>query len=232
MSTEQPFYKSLFPLKMNLQYFAEADPPADPPGEPNDPPSDPPADPPKDPEPEPKTYDEAYVKKLRTEAARHRTEKQQLKDQQDQNQQDMMKKVFAAFGLEPDPNKEFDKQLATAQQGAQEAETKANERLIRAEVKMKSAELGVIDDETAFVLMARDNVKINDYGSVEGVKESLETLIKNKPFLKGQAQQNIGSASNPGGGGGTQSDEEWGKEQAKKRSEKAQPAGGFNPWGN
>lgn len=178
----------------------------------------------------PKTYDEEYVKKLRSEAAKYRTKAKELEDQSNKQQQDLMKKIFDLFGLQPDPDKNFEKQLEDAKQKAQEAERKANDRLIRAEVKFLSAELGIIDADAAYALMAKENIKVNDDGTVEGVKEALEALVKAKPYLKGEQKRNVGTGTNPGGGNQPMSDEEWGKKMAEERSKRATSDNAFDPW--
>jgi len=151
-----------------------------------------------------KTYDEAYVKKLRDEAAGHRTKVKDLEQKLAGASQETMAKVLKALGLEPDPNKNYEQQLADANKKAQEAEEKANQRLIKAEVKVISAQLGIIDSDAALALMDKGKVKVNDSGDVEGAKEALEALLKDKPYLKGQPDNNkVGSGSNPAGGGGT-----------------------------
>lgn len=182
-----PFYKKLLPL--NLQFFNDEPPAGD--DDPKDPTDDNPDDDPKD---EPKQFDEAYVEKLRKEAAKYRTKAKDLESQSKHQQQETVKKVFEALGLEPDPNKEFEKQLSEAQTKAQEAEQRANERLIKAEIKALSSELGIVDANVAFQLMNRDEVQINDEGEVEGAKKALEALLEAKPFLKKE-----NSPSNGGG---------------------------------
>ncbi|NLL02631.1 MAG: hypothetical protein GX265_06420, partial [Mollicutes bacterium] len=105
---------------MDLQLFADPEPQGDPTPEP---------------EPqEPKTFDETYVKELRTEAAKYRTKAKELEQQLQTLPGEITGKVLAALGLEPDPQKNFDQQLAEANKKAQEAEKRANERLVRAEV--------------------------------------------------------------------------------------------------
>lgn len=59
----------------------------------------------------------------------------------------------------------------------------ANERLISAEVRVLCSELGIVDSDAALILMSRDGVKVNDNGTVEGVKEALEALKTAKPYL-------------------------------------------------
>ena len=164
-----PLYKSFLPL--NLQFFADPDP--------TDPSN--PQDPPKD--PEPKVYDEEYVEKLRKENAKYRTKAKDLETTSQTAQQDLMKKVFETFGINPDPNLEFEKQLSLARQQAQEAEQRANDKLIRAEIKSIGAELGVVDPDVAYLLVGKDSLSVKEDGTVEGVKEALEKVITEKPYL-------------------------------------------------
>lgn len=64
---------------------------------------------------------------------------------------------------------------------------KANQRLIRAEVKSVAADLKIIDADAAFALMDRTGVSVEDDDRVIGVKAALESLIKSKPYLVGKA---------------------------------------------
>jgi|GEM_PF-3130431 len=155
-------------LSLDLQFFAD----------PNDPPNDPPQDP-----PAPKMYDEDYVKKLRDEAAKYRTKAKELETNSQTQQQEMLNKVFTALGINPDPNLEFEKQLTAAQQAAQDAEKRANEKLIRAEVKSISADLNIIDAEAAYLFADKAAFSVKEDGSVEGVREALEKVIQEKPYL-------------------------------------------------
>ncbi|WP_273125835.1 phage scaffolding protein [Bacillus weihaiensis] len=163
-------------LKLDLQYFAE---PNDPQPEPNDPqPQD----------PQPKVYDEAYVKKLRDEAAKYRTKAKDLEGQTQTQQQELLKQVLGVLGIDPDPNQEFEKQLSAAQSAALEAQKKANDKLIRAELKYVGSELGLVDADVAYLLMDKESVIVGEDGSVEGVKEALERVIAEKPYLVKSAE--------------------------------------------
>lgn len=76
---------------------------------------------------------------------------------------------------------------ATAAKAELEATVaRANDRLLRAEVKSVSADLGIVDSDAAYALMARDDVAVDDDGNVTGVKAALEALLKAKPYLKKQ----------------------------------------------
>lgn len=158
-------------LNLDLQHFSDL----------NDPPSDPPpTDPPNT---EPETFSKDYVEKLRKEAASYRTKAKELETNSQTQQQEMLKKVFETFGINPDPNLEFEKQLSAAQQTAQEAEKRANDKLIRAEIKSIGSELGIVDPEVAYLLVGKDSLVVKEDGSVEGVKEALEKVVQEKTYL-------------------------------------------------
>lgn len=65
-----------------------------------------------------------------------------------------------------------------------EAKEKAlNDRMIATEIKTVGASMGLVDAETALQIMSRDNVKIDEDGAVQGVKEALEKLRESKPYF-------------------------------------------------
>ena len=68
----------------------------------------------------------------------------------------------------------------------------ANGRLISAEIKAVGGSLGLLDADAASTLMDKSKVKVKDDGTVEGVKEALEALKKNKPYLFNAAPQRTG----------------------------------------
>ncbi len=148
-----------------------------------------------------KTYDEAYVKSLREEAAKYRVKAKELEDKVSTLPNEITAKVLKALGLEPDPEKNFDQQLQEANRKAQEAEQKANQRLINAEVKLLAAEMGLIDADAALALMDKANVEVDESGNVIGVKEALEALVETKPWLKKAEAKPVGSGTNPPGAG-------------------------------
>jgi len=76
---------------------------------------------------------------------------------------------------------------AKAEEERKRALDAANQRLIRAEVKVVATELGIVDPDAAYALMDRSEVSVVEDGSVQGVREALEALLKAKPYLKGQA---------------------------------------------
>lgn len=158
-------------VKLDLQFFSEK------PETPEEPVSD------STPTAEPKTYDEEYVKKLRDEAAGNRVKLRELETNSKKQQQELLKQVLGVLGIDPDPNQEFEKQLSAAQSAAQEAQKKANDKLIRAELKYVGSELGLVDMDVAYLLLDKEAISVGDDGSVEGMKEALEQVISAKPYL-------------------------------------------------
>jgi len=79
-----------------------------------------------------------------------------------------------ASQLSPEQQKIVDGQL-----------TRANNLLIAADVKSVGSAMGLIDAETALLLLDRTNVKVDEKGAVSGVKEALEALKTAKPYLFG-----------------------------------------------
>lgn len=77
-----------------------------------------------------------------------------------------------ANAIPPDVQKQLD-----------QAQERANGILITAEVKTVGAEMGLIDPETALLLLDRTNVKVGEGDKVEGVKQALEALKAAKPYL-------------------------------------------------
>lgn len=67
----------------------------------------------------------------------------------------------------------------------------ANEKLFKADFKSLANTLGIVDTDVALMLIDKTDLQ-NEEGEVDmaALKTSLETLITNKPYLKGVAQQN------------------------------------------
>lgn len=77
------------------------------------------------------------------------------------------------------------KQIDAANEQAQAAQEKANGMMVAAEVRAIGAEMGLIDPQTALLLLDKKGVTVNEAGEVTGVQEALETLKKAKPYLFG-----------------------------------------------
>ena len=66
-----------------------------------------------------------------------------------------------------------------------EANAKVRKMQISAEVTKIGMELGLLDPDVALQLLPADVIKVNAKGEVSGVKDALETLKKEKPYLFG-----------------------------------------------
>ena len=57
--------------------------------------------------------------------------------------------------------------------------------MIASEVKVRAAQLGIIDPDAALLLVNRANVRYSEGEGVTGVDEALTQLLEDKPYLKG-----------------------------------------------
>jgi hypothetical protein len=174
------------PLKMNLQCFSDPDSKGEE------------TAPEQEQQSQAKTYDEEYVKGLRAEAAKYRTKAKEVETSTATQQQELMQKVFTALGLEPDPNKNYEQQLTEAQTKAQDAEQRANQRILNAEVKAQAAVLGVKAEKLPYLLKLADlsSVEFNEgEPSQDQIKAVLDAVIKDFPEIAGtQAPPRTGVA--------------------------------------
>ena len=204
-------FRKVEPFKMNLQLFAE-----DPPG--GDPPA--PAEPPKVDPPGGKgnLFTEDYVKTLRGEAAGYRIQLQAIK-----------KSLKDELGIElgDDPVETLTQFKQKQVDAAEEAINKAKDLLLRVEVEKLKAELGIRDMEVAMALVDKSKVEVKDDGAVEGLKDQLEALLEQKPYLKDTTPTPGGGNPPRGAGGSTDSAVDKAKEMALKRNKKS---GGNDPW--
>lgn len=77
----------------------------------------------------------------------------------------------------------LEKRATDAETEAAQTKEKMSLVLIRAEIKIKAVEMGFADVEDAFNLLDKSKIEISEDGNVNGVKEALEALAKNKPYL-------------------------------------------------
>lgn len=145
-----------------------------------------------------KTYDEAYVKRLRDESAANRIKARELEEKVKAMPNEITQNILKALGIEGDPNKAYEQQLADAKSKAVQAEERANAKLVAAEVKVQCAQIGIIDPDAAFALMDKQGIGVDDAGAVTGVDVALRALLEAKPYLKaGAGGQPLGGGSNP-----------------------------------
>lgn len=174
--------KKRFPLKLNLQTFADGDPDPNPNPNPN-------------PDPDPnkgKTFTQAELdahvqsRLLRAEKAAQKALAVSLGYDSVEAMQTALKK--------PEPKKDEPVDVdKVVEEKLKEQNAKTLKRLIASEVKVLANELGFADWEDAHALADLSKVAEDDKGNITGVKEALEELLKKKPHL---------GKSKPGGGFG------------------------------
>lgn len=125
--------------------------------------------------PEPATFSREFVSELRHENGKWR-----------QKSQEEAAKAAAAAEAATQATKEAEAKIAAAQ-------TAANDRILRSELKAEAVKAGMVDLD-GLKLADLSKVKLNaETGDVEGATELMAELKKAKPYLFGAA----GSTSNP-----------------------------------
>lgn len=140
---------------------------------------------------EEKTFGGDYVKKLRDEAAKHRTEAREA--------QERLKAIEDAEKSEAE--KAADR-AERAEKERDEAVARANNTLIRAAVVNEAAKQKAVDPDAVLALLPEGAVTITDEGEVTGAEEAVKALLESKTYLLGdQKKPSAGS-----GGGGVRED--------------------------
>lgn len=115
---------------------------------------------------------------------------------------DLKKRAAVADKLENDKLTEREKleqQLAAAQRQAIDTDARIAAVAIRAEVRLRATQKGVVDPDAAYALIDRTGILYED-DNVKGVDAALDALIASKPYLKGSLP--IAPNLNPGGNPG------------------------------
>jgi len=117
--------------------------------------------------------------------------------------------------------------------GQKDQNEKTYKRLLAAEVKVLASELGFADWEDAHALADLSKVAEDDKGNLTGVKEALEELLKKKPHLGKQkpGSGSFGAAVGGGSGGGSKEAKEALIKQAQSRGALPTEKSAYNPWG-
>ncbi|MCU5376149.1 hypothetical protein OCA08_03235 [Bacillus cereus] len=209
--------KSLYKLRLNLQYFSDPNPPADPPQDPpsNEPPNEPPV-----------TYTQEQLDTQLTDATKEAKRQGKLdvyKQLGVESLKDLQDKLAAANGKE-----EADATL----RATNETLTTKNKSL-ETELAFVKASIGHKPHDADLLFTAVQPLLTTDpdTGEITNMKEAIEQVKAEKPFLfaseeatpggQGGGQQRPGSTA-PGGGNppASKTDYDLGAELAKKRSQK------------
>lgn len=125
---------------------------------------------------EPKVFDEAYVQSLRQESAGYRTKLQAAEA-----------KLKSFEDAQLTAQQKAEKDATDAKQRAEQLEAKLRESSIRAEVAVQSVKLKIVDPDAAFRLLNQKSIEFDEDGQPKNVEAALSALVKEKPFLLGQA---------------------------------------------
>ena len=117
-----------------------------------------------------------------------------LDDRTSRAEKGVLKSMAEQYGFTEDEAKDI-MEKAKAEKASQlpenvqklldEANAKVRRMQVSAEVTRIGAELGLLDPDVALQLLPADAIKVNAKGEVTGVKDALEALKKEKPYLFG-----------------------------------------------
>lgn len=94
-------------------------------------------------------------------------------------------------------NKKFEELAQRHAAERDEWKNKYTSSTVDAAIMAEAAKKGITDLDAAKKLIDRTKIVINDDGTVRGVSESVDGLIKDKPYLKGANNRSVGTGSNP-----------------------------------
>lgn len=161
--------------------------------------------------PEPKTFDEAYVKKLRDEAAQGRVKSKELEGKltdAEERQQAQMDAIAKALGLKeddgpPDPE-QLTQQLTAAQEQAQQREVELRtlrvERAAEKAAREHGADVDTLLDSRAFAQKLSDlDPAADDFAAT--VSDLVKTTVDSNPKYKAAQAATSSSADFSSGPG-------------------------------
>lgn len=100
----------------------------------------------------------------------------------------LKERAAKADELEQAQLSEAEKLEARALEAERKAATAAEQistAMIASDVKVRAAQLGIIDPDAALLLVDRTNVRYSEDSGVTGVEDALTQLLTDKPYLKG-----------------------------------------------
>jgi hypothetical protein len=166
---------------LDLQMFAEGDPP-------QDPPADPPADPDKRTVTMTQAELDALIGREKGRATKKFADYDDLKAERDRlKAEDEARKAAELTETErlQAQNAEAERKVTEATEARDKALAAANSRVIKAEFRLLAKEAGIRGDalDDAFKLADLSDVKVDEDGNVEGVADVITALKAAKPYL-------------------------------------------------
>lgn len=163
------------------------------PNPPKDPPQDPPADPPADPGKIP--YDR--FKKVNDE---NRGLKEQIA-QIEKDKEAAKKAELESQGKWQEAAESADKRATEAEKKAADLEKTHLNKMREYEIGLEAKAQGINDIKDAVQLIDQNDITVNDDGSLSGIKEAVEKLKNDKPYLFGDENAAPGVHKNKPKGG-------------------------------
>lgn len=149
---------------------------------------------PETPKVDPKVFDEAYVKSVREEAARHRTEKQQAKAELEELKARLKEIEDAKMSAEDKLARDFDE----ARTKATSFETLAREAALKYELALAAREENISDVRAAVKLADRELIEYDSNGNITNLPDVIQALKSeySSLFSKAASAPNTG-VTNP-----------------------------------
>jgi hypothetical protein len=140
-----------------------------------------------------KSYDESYVKELREEAAKHRTEKQAEKSRVDKLEKEL--KAFRDAQLSDDERAK--QELEDLRKSSTDNLTRAQDAELKFQLAVNAGKEGIQDIKAAIKLVDRDDLTFDDKGNITNLKDTLAALKDEHPWLVGKPAAPSVGTTNP-----------------------------------
>lgn len=131
------------------------------------------------PTPEPKTFDESYVKQLREEAAKHRTEKQR----EAKEKESLMARLKEFEDAQLSESERFQNEFEETRKRAEANETRAREAELKYQLALAAQGENISDVKAAVKLADRGLIEFGDDGSIQNISDVISGLRNEYPSL-------------------------------------------------
>lgn len=151
---------------------------------------------------EPKTFDAEYVKELRNEAAKYRTERNEVQKSFEEFQSKLAEYETRIKDFEKEKLTAEERQKLEFEEAVEKAkslESKLRETRLEAAVAKNVRKFELADVDATLKLMDTSKVQYNDDGRPANIEDVLTATLEQYPFLKGSAKKAVDTgATNPG----------------------------------
>ena len=168
---------------------------------------------------EPENFSLEYVKELRQEAAKYRTQRNAEREKVEaQGDYANLKEAAGKWAeLEDKQKSDLEKmqdKLAAAEKATLDAQSRVTDTLIRAAFIEAASKAGFANPSDAYSLADRSGVNVKDDGEIEGVDKAIKALEGRLPLAQKPAPKTDGGVGSGNSGGKTMFTEAEIREQA------------------